>query len=339
MFVLTSIHAASARNAWGPAVRDIANDGGSVLPSWVAGYRNAILIHDERDVVEVAGDMDIDVVSILSTDDEAPNENRRESAGERHAVDGVSPFMDVDEATQSGGDVHHQGAEPLTPIQHPAGVSDDEETLTVHFSTGQTALVEAGPIDQLPHQAPELFANAGTNPVRDAEQQAPMSTLGTKPISPTREQHSPPRRDAAAEETSSRKEADNPDSATFGLYSSGDHRANGHVQIEHETAMAHSETKHQELVHEEVEGDGEESSVDSSDESSSESESEDSDEGSGIKAPRVGSGELVWGYNPRVRAQGVPSEKLAKTVPSSPRQKATRPGQHAIKEEPDTMDI
>ncbi|KAI3541940.1 hypothetical protein CABS02_10620 [Colletotrichum abscissum] len=54
----------------------------------VAGYRNAILIDDEHDVVEIADDMDVDVVSIPSTDNEAPEENRRESAGGRDAVDG-----------------------------------------------------------------------------------------------------------------------------------------------------------------------------------------------------------------------------------------------------------
>ncbi|KAK1448279.1 hypothetical protein CMEL01_16803, partial [Colletotrichum melonis] len=244
MFVLTSIHAASARSAWGPAVRDIVNDGGSVLPSWVAGYRNAILIQDENDVVEIADDMDVDVVSIPSTDSEAPEENnRRESPGERDAVDAVSPSVHVDGAAQSGEDAQHPGAEPLAPIQHPARASHNEGMDTVHFSTGETALVEAGLIDQLRHQAPEFFTNAGTHLVRDAEQQAPMSRLGMKPISPTREQHSLPRRDTAAEETLSRKEAYHPYSVTCELEYSGGHRGHVRVEIERETAKAGSETK------------------------------------------------------------------------------------------------
>ncbi|UQC76981.1 uncharacterized protein CLUP02_02447 [Colletotrichum lupini] len=45
-----------------------------------------------HDVVEIADDMDVDVVSIPSTDNEAPEENRRESPGERDAVDGGFPY-------------------------------------------------------------------------------------------------------------------------------------------------------------------------------------------------------------------------------------------------------
>ncbi|KAK1524834.1 hypothetical protein CPAR01_13782 [Colletotrichum paranaense] len=74
--------------------------------------------------------MDVDVVSIPSTDNEAPEENRRESAGGRDVVAAVLPSMHVDGAAQSGEDAQHPGAEPLAPIQHPARVSHDEGMVT-----------------------------------------------------------------------------------------------------------------------------------------------------------------------------------------------------------------